>query len=258
MNYNKLAALLRLTGCLGVLLGLVEVFVRWREASSVGLNEEELLSASDRLPLAIAANSSSSSTCGAFTAWVPARVVPAVVLQVVSDRYIDVQRNFVHLMERNSGFTRENLYLVCMGREALEILVGYGIRCVPVTQAEHFAKRDIWKLRLRVLRCLLEAGHDVIMSDSDALWLKDPLEYLSPTGGTPTKTAVGSRIVHGGSSIVASRGRFPRDLAREWGSTMCMGFVLFRATGDSMRSFQAAMSRIVTETEDDQVRVALR
>lgn len=238
---SKLSSLI---GCVWVLLGLMVVFTLRKESADLS---EGLFPAGEKLrPI-----SANSSTCSAFAAWAPSRVVPAVVLQVISDRYIDVQRNFVHLMERNSEFTRDNLYLVCLGHESLEVLLGHGIRCVPVTDADGYVKRDIWRLRLRVLRCLLGAGHDVIMSDSDALWLHDPLEYLRSTEETPTKI-VSSQVVRSGS-IVSSRGRFPRDLARRWGSTMCMGFVLFRAAGDSMVSFQTAMERIVTETGDDQV-----
>ncbi|CAN0423453.1 unnamed protein product, partial [Laminaria digitata] len=85
-------------------------------------------------------------------------------------------------------------------------------------------------------------GYDVIMSDSDALWLGDPMDSI-------TLPAVSA------SSIIASRGSFPYGLGELWGTTICMGFILFRATGASMDTFQDVMERIVLRTGDDQIAV---
>lgn len=183
------------------------------------------------------------STCIELNAWLPRRTEPAVVLQLVSAHYVDLERNFVRLMERNSGFTRENLYLMCLDREAFEALRGFGIRCVPVNDMRDYALHDLWRLRLRVLRCLLAKGHDVIMSDSDALWLHDPVRAMQDIEGVNS------------SSIVASKGGYPFALAEAWGSTICMGFVLFRAAPDEgMRVFQREVELVVSESGDDQVR----
>ena len=35
---------------------------------------------------------------------------------------------------------------------------------------------------VQVLGCLLEAGYDVLLSDSDAVWLKDPMEDMKLHG----------------------------------------------------------------------------
>ncbi|CAM9348402.1 unnamed protein product [Ectocarpus sp. 12 AP-2014] len=90
----------------------------------------------------------------------------------------------------------------------------------------------------------VEAGHDVIMSDADALWLADPMEDFSLPG-----------VVD--SSIVASRGRFPTDVGQVWGATMCMGFIFFRATASrvAMREFVTVMNALVLERKDDQIAV---
>lgn len=83
-------------------------------------------------------------------------------------------------------------------------------------------------------------GYDVIMSDADALWLRDPMEYL----GLP-----GVRS----SSVVASRGNLPFNLSDRWGATMCLGFILFRATGPGMDKLQKAMQAFVLNLGDDQI-----
>lgn len=111
--------------------------------------------------------------------------------------------------------------------------------------------------RVRVVSCLLEVAHvDVIMSDADALWLGDPAEELFGRGNL-SFTSVGRSDGASGirdSDIVASRGSFPFGLGRKWGSTVCMGFILFRAKNAAkMRRFLNVMKGLVLETGDDQV-----
>ncbi|CAM9918971.1 unnamed protein product [Ectocarpus sp. 6 AP-2014] len=90
----------------------------------------------------------------------------------------------------------------------------------------------------------VEAGHDVIMSDADAVWLADPMKDFSLPG-----------VID--SSIVASRGKFPAEVYHVWGSTMCMGFIFFRTTASrlAMRKFVTAMNGLVLERKDDQIAV---
>ncbi|CAM9906685.1 unnamed protein product, partial [Ectocarpus fasciculatus] len=93
-----------------------------------------------------------------------------------------------------------------------------------------------------VVMQVVNAGHDVILSDADALWLADPMKDFSLP------------IIRE-SSIVASRGGFPHDLAHQWGSTMCMGFIFFRAAGKRIGEFVAVMNELVLKNANDQVSV---
>lgn len=81
------------------------------------------------------------------------------------------------------------------------------------------------------------------MSDADALWLADPMQdFAAPP------------MVN--SSIVASRGSFPEKLHKQWGSTICMGFILFRTTANgAMSEFLDKLEQLVIEHGDDQVAV---
>ena len=182
------------------------------------------------------------ATCADWTSWVPPRTDPAVVMQVISKAYVDVERNFIRLMELNSDFTRQNMYLMCLDAASVEIFSALGIRCVPLGTLKYTSEHDIWKTRVRVVSCLVTAGYDVIMSDADALWLSDPMDYMNLPA-------------HRNSSVVASRGNFPHGLEKMWGATICMGFILFRATGRAMDEFQDTMERIALQTGDDQISV---
>lgn len=180
------------------------------------------------------------ATCGEWASWIPPRSFPSVVMQVVSKPYADVERNFIRLMEMNSNFTRQHLYLMCMDGGSVPMFASLGIRCVPLGTLHLHSHKDIWETRVRVLKCLVNEGYNVILSDADALWLGDPMEYINLVNS---------------SSVITSRGSHPHGIGTEWGSTMCMGFAMFRATGIAMNTFQDAMERIVLETGDDQVAV---
>ena len=181
-----------------------------------------------------------TATCSEWASWVPPRTDPAIVMQVVSENYVDLQRNFMRLMEYNSVFTRHHLYLMCMDDASVEIFAALGIRCVPLGALEFNTIHDVWRTRVRALSCLVMEGHDVIMSDSDALWLGDPMDYFS-------LPAVQS------SSVVSSRGSLPGSLSSKWGATMCLGFIFFRATGPGMNKLQTAMETFVLRIGDDQI-----
>lgn len=82
-----------------------------------------------------------------------------LVNQVVSWDYINVQRNFVRVMEMNSEFTRDNLYVICLDEESASYLeVEMGIRCVPLGPMHERTRSFVWKLRVKVLSCLVEEG----------------------------------------------------------------------------------------------------
>ncbi|CAN0015047.1 unnamed protein product, partial [Laminaria digitata] len=180
------------------------------------------------------------ATCADWISWVPPRTEPTIVMQVISKGFVDVERNFIRLMELNSPFTRQNMYLMCLDTASVESFASLGIRCVPLNKLQLSSEHDIWRKRVRVVSCLVIAGYDVIMSDADALWLSDPMEYLNLPA-------------HRHSSVVASRGNFPHNLEKLWGATICMGFALFRATGAAMDTFQDKMGLIALKTGDDQI-----
>ncbi|CAM9532572.1 unnamed protein product, partial [Ectocarpus fasciculatus] len=180
------------------------------------------------------------SSCSDMLAWLPPRSSPAVLFQVVSEGYARLEDNFISNMELHSTFSRENLYLVCLDEESVTIFKGLGIRCVrygcmgcPVT------RHDIWVLRVEVTICLLNAGQDVLMSDADAIWLRDPTDDFASDE-------------HRDSNIVASRAVMPLPLAHKWGATVCMGFAFFRAGGSAMQAFMTVMEEIANELGDDQ------
>lgn len=141
------------------------------------------------------------SSCEDFVTLMPPRSDPAVVLQVLSEAYLSIEENFVYHMELHSSLTRDHLYVLCLnGTSAKSIESTLRIRCVQFDRQEDWSRGHVWMLRVKVNRCLLLAGHNVIVSDADALWLNDPIKDMN-------------RLGVGNSSIVAQRDLRPRDLS---------------------------------------------
>ncbi|CAB1114026.1 unnamed protein product [Ectocarpus sp. CCAP 1310/34] len=180
------------------------------------------------------------SSCSDMLAWLPPRSSPAVVFQVVSEPYASLEANFISNMELHSTFSRENLYLVCLDEESVAIFDGLGIRCVRYgCLGCPMSRLDVWVLRVEATLCLLNAGQDVLMSDADAIWLRDPTNDFASD-------------LNMDSNVVASRAVMPFPLYHKWGATVCMGFAFFRAGGSAMQAFMTVVGEIVNELGDDQ------
>ena len=98
------------------------------------------------------------NTCDEWTAQMPTRTEPGIIMQAVSEAYLPAQKNFIVFMEANSGFTRENIYLIRLDKESQKEMANVGIPCVPVFDHDKNDRAFIWKLRVKVLSCLLAAG----------------------------------------------------------------------------------------------------
>lgn len=188
-----------------------------------------------------------TSTCETWTNWLSDETYPAVVMQVVSEQYIDLELNFIRLMELNSNFTRDHMYLMCLDDKSIEQLKSHGVRCVPANNIPFHSTKDIWRMRIRALSCIMKIGHNVIISDIDALWLKDPMEYFNMP-----------HVIQ--SRVSAQRALYPAKITNRWhskqgnkmGIGFCMGFVFFRS-GPGMDTLQEAMEKFVLESGDDQI-----
>lgn len=102
----------------------------------------------------------------------------------------------------------------------------------------------LWVERLKVLRKIINAypALNVIYTDADAIWLKDPTQLYN-------------HAQHLSSDIVASRGTFPEGcpLGRENngdGATICFGFTYFRNT-PAVRTLAFDMENNVQNYDSD-------
>ena len=105
-----------------------------------------------------------------------------------------------------------------------------------VLTQQHHTRFARWKL---LVRLLVEHKISVMLADLDAIFLKNPLPFLLDMPP---------------ADLVAQRGSFPQWLSAKWGAALCMGFVYWRATPNTLR-FISHMDKVLRKTGDDQIGV---
>ena len=178
-------------------------------------------------------------TCEDAIRAIPPGAKPPLVLQLVNEHHLNFEENFLLVVRKNSPQRISSMYLVCLDDESSAMLDAlFGLPCLRLDGIT--SVRSIWVIRTKILVCLLERGHDVLLSDNDALWLSDPIPELHAIEG----------------DILLQRGVIPAQYGDPvYGTTMCMGFGLFRAGGEGMQRFLEVVNDAVDECGDDQVSV---
>jgi hypothetical protein len=101
--------------------------------------------------------------------------------------------------------------------------------------------RDLWVQRIRVFGDLLAAGEEIIHSDTDAIWLRNPLQ-------------VGSARDRDEDLLFSQGTIWPPDVHDRWGFVLCCGWFRARPT-TAVREFFQALERDVRVSGDDQISV---
>eukprot|EP00049_Salpingoeca_infusionum_P022797 m.370334 g.370334 ORF g.370334 m.370334 type:complete len:475 (+) comp54034_c0_seq1:90-1514(+) len=199
--------------------------------------------------------------------------VQTVLLTTSTYAYRHVTLNFFAAVKKSSNIQPATISLLCLDQEAKEFFAQHDIRCVALQVREpingnystqsHRTISDpessnhqkekkppskemlaqIWLARLSIVQQLVNRGIDVLLSDTDAVWVRDPLPSLR------------RELQHTSQpSILAQRGRFPFHLGHVWGSTLCFGFIYFRGTTAVQELFRLMFALIQAGAEpDDQV-----
>jgi len=131
--------------------------------------------------------------------------------------------------------TIENLHTVCTDSESLIFLSNRNISCQKLFVD---SKPKLWFERVKLVTDFLQKGTDIILTDVDALWNKNPFVFLKEN-----------------ASIIGSRGTFPEDISRIWGTTFVMGWIYFRSTTTSHLLMAVANLGFSTKMKDDQFAV---
>ena len=181
--------------------------------------------------------------------------------------------------------------VVCLDQEVVEYLRSCGAppcyllkgleRDLLEANSAGAAMRDLWAVRVLEAERLLEAGYGAIFFDADGTFCKTtaharkrssirpPIHPPSrpPRPPNPPLQAIWQtdvvKLLSGGFGgvesqidVVASRGRFPHNIEKVWGATLCMGLIYFAPTPGA-RALLAAMRHYISadpsEPFDDQV-----
>ncbi len=162
-----------------------------------------------------------------------------LIVTFCSKEYIPVTHNWlVHLTHLK---LEGNALIVALDRSTAEAFDS----CCQVLNRPLIVEtgnlQTLWVHRIMVLKELLDNGHSLIHSDSDAVWLRNPLSTIDATG----------------TSLVFSQGTvWPPKAHALHHVVLCCGF-FFLACDHYARSFLDAIDARVRKDQDDQVSVNL-
>ena len=93
-----------------------------------------------------------------------------------------------------------------------------------------------WRKRLKLIFKLLNEGINVLHSDLDAIWLKNPLIFIEKD-----------------YDIVASTGTFPQNIYEKIGYTLCMGWIYYKSSTIVKQLFENILNKDIQVKFDDQI-----
>lgn len=145
---------------------------------------------------------------------------------------------------RGSETFARGVLIMCWDDQLAMVLKALGTDCVRVSDVEETQSegtsldkdtvKNLWVTRVKHIKLLLEAGLNVILTDTDAIWLQDVVPMLRGIS----------------SDVATSRALFPYDTP--WGATICMGFAYFKANNQVLDLTELALKETI-KSQDDQI-----
>jgi hypothetical protein len=199
-----------------------------------------------------------------------------VIVTVATYSYREMLLNWLNALEKLKFSTQTSVIVLCASSNSSLhdfLLKEKNLECYQTNWTvggdyEGSRLQDpgrVWKKRIGFLALLLDAGFDVVMSDLDAIWLRDPFQPVPSIGTTTTtmSTAVvgDNKLVSSNNNkplfspnradIVAGRGEFPFFISKVLGATICMGTAYFASNPRTSYLIHRAVS-FTHQSEDDQ------
>lgn len=160
-----------------------------------------------------------------------------VTVTFANQAYLDVLHNWLNHIEE---LGIDNVMVVSLDSKTHDYLVERDVPSVCVPCGEDY--QQIVRLRLETLHTLNYYKFSVLQSDVDAVWLKNPLDYLA---NIPT-------------DLIFSQGTvWPPDVHENWGFTVCCGFAMYRPTCLRSQFWNTVRSEFRNDPTSDQRAVNL-
>lgn len=175
--------------------------------------------------------------CADAVRMLPASMESPVILQIFNRNYLEVEDNVLLYMRQNAPPRLGSVYLVCLDEvSASRMEALFGLPCLIIKGVT--TRRLLLATRVKMITCLVQGGHDVLVSDNDAVWLGDPIPDL--------------RTIEG--DMLFQRGNFPKEYGDPvYGQTLCDGFALYRAGDEGMHKFLELLTDELVTEESDQM-----
>jgi hypothetical protein len=156
-----------------------------------------------------------------------------IIVAISSNQYSDVALSWAKSMQ---DLNITNYLIIAMEEELHAKLKDNNIN---VAYKPFVVDKDLgsfWVFRLKVIKSLLDSGVNVIHSDTDALWLKNPLH----------KYFYDSKF-----DVLASQGTiWPHDIVEKWGFVLCCGLIYYKSSPSNLLFFKELIKKSIEVKED--------
>jgi len=128
-----------------------------------------------------------------------------------------------------------NYLIVSLDEKLYKLLSYFGYHAVRSDFSGSLGQ--FWTYRSVILKKILECGLNIVHSDADALWLKNPIpEYFSKVE----------------FDILSSQGTiWPPEILEKWGFVLCSGLVYYRSSQKVIKIFDSLI-KASAKCNDDQ------
>jgi hypothetical protein len=158
-----------------------------------------------------------------------------VILVLCNSHYKEVLVNWIAAMEQ---IRVRNYLVIALDQKLFMYLINNNINAYFHRIGNN--KKDLWTARLFMVKKVLDLGFNVIHSDPDAIWLKDPQESFFRKNDW---------------NISFSQGTiWPIDIYEKWGFVLCCGLYGIRST-ESNRQLVTEIMKEMNNSDDDQTAV---
>ncbi len=155
----------------------------------------------------------------------------ALIVVFANYDYLPVLQNWIAAMRL---IDIENFTIIALDDKLYQYLKKQGI--TTLLRPCELDLEKLWIHRTDVILELIEKGHDIIHSDADAIWLKDPQPYLEKLS----------------QDMIFSQGTiWPPDVQEKWGFVLCCGFFFLRSNSQTLQ-FVRELAQRVRKDKDDQ------
>ena len=158
-----------------------------------------------------------------------------IILSFANSDYFPVIENWINAL---SHLKIKNYRVVCLDQEIYTLLLQQGIPVLLRPCVNELG--SLWIHRIDVIKEFLDEGIDVLHSDADAVWLKNPLEQY---------------IYNQSYDMIFSQGTiWPPDIHEKWQFVLCCGFFYVKSNTSALNFFELLATRVRAD-KDDQVSI---
>lgn len=157
-----------------------------------------------------------------------------IILTFVNDGYFPMFNVWYELFCQHGI---HNYLVIALDKSCYKKLRSKGINTELLDlSGDLFSKQNLWVLRIELINKILLSGINVLHTDVDAFWIKNPLNI----------------IYEEKQDLMISRDEgIPKEAVETWGFSMCCGFYFLRSNSTT-RAFMVDLLAKTHEWKDDQ------